>query len=391
MQKTTILCVLMLFSIGMQAQIPAVMQHNNLANGVQYDGFSDIEFYNNEIYISISDAGKIVKTSATTPNAPVVDVITGLNNPSGLSFVGSELYFTEVANAAMAPLTGSIRKFDVTQSNPTVTTLFTGLNYPTEIKASGTKVYVNEVYVDIDFEVDHMEMSMVNLTGTPSKTVLHNQFYFLDDFELKDNFLYILEWPGDGELIKIHKLDVTTGNPTVPTLFYTDINQYYPYKVAILGNMMYLNADSNPAYVLQMDLSAINPTPAIVVNSFTLNGNNAYITEMVVTPANMLYAYGDSYNGSSTTYLLYKADLNTLGVEENSKATSVNVYPNPSSDFLQLSNLDETTGFNIYSMEGKLLQNGAVVPGDKINIVGLNSGMYLLQLSQGTTFKFVKK
>ena len=91
--KITLFLVFLTSTICGFAQVSATLQHNDLANGAQYDGESDMVFYNNEMFFSIPSAGKIVKVSLATTNALAVDVVTGLTNPTGLSFIGNELYF----------------------------------------------------------------------------------------------------------------------------------------------------------------------------------------------------------------------------------------------------------------------------------------------------------
>jgi hypothetical protein len=390
--KITLFLALLTSTICSYAQVSATLQHNNLANGAQYDGEADMAFYNNEMYFSIPSAGKIVKVSLATTNSLAVDVVTGLTNPTGLSFVGNELYFLQLANGVLAPSTGKLSKINATLAAPPVTDLFTGLMYPVEIETNGTNVYLTEAYLDGLGDLDHMEITLINLSGTPTKTVLHNNFYSLDDFEYKDNFLYLIEWPGGTLSTKIHKLNVTTGTPTTPTLYYTDTANDAPYNGIIKGNYLYLNNDGLPGKITRLDLTLPTPTPELVVNGFTFGPNNAYVSEMDFDTGNNIYAFGDYFDGTNITYLLYKADLSTLGINDNSlEENQITISPNPTTEYLEISNLDTNTNYSIYSVDGKLALSGKTISGEKINISKLNTGIYFLNIKDGNTFKFIKE
>ena len=390
--KITLFLVFLTSTICGFAQVSATLQHNDLANGAQYDGESDMAFYNNEMYFSIPSAGKIVKVSLATTNALAVDVVTGLTNPTGLSFVGNELYFLQLANVGLAPSTGKLSKIDATLPTPPVSDLLTGLMYPVEIETNGTNVYVSEAYLDGMGDLDHMEISFINLAGAPTKTVLHTNFYSIDDIELKDNFLYIIEWPGGALSTKIHKLDITTGLPIAPTLFYTDVVNDAPYNGIIKGNYLYLNHDGTPGKITRLDLTLPTPSPELVVNGFTFGPNNAYVNEMDFDSGNTIYAFGDYYDGTNITYLLYKADLSTLGINDNSfEGKQIKIYPNPTADYLEISNLKTNTNYSVYSVDGKLALTGKTISGEKINISKLNAGIYFLNLKDGNNFKFIKE
>ncbi len=389
--KITLFLVLLTSTICGYAQVSATLQHNDLANGAQYDGESDMAFYNNEMYFSVPSAGKIVKVSLAVPNSLAVDVVTGLSNPTGLSFVGNELYFLQLADAVLTPSTGKLSKINATIPTPPVTDLYTGLMYPVEIETNGTNVYISEAYVDGMGDLDHMEITLINLAGAPTKTVLHTNFYSIDDVELKDNFLYIIEWPGGVLSTKIHKLDVTTGTPIAPTLYYTDVVNDAPYNGIIKGNYLYLNHDGIPGKITRLDLTLPAPSPELVVNGFTFGVNNAYVNEMDFDAGNTIYAFGDYFDGTNITYLLYKADLSTLGIANNSfNAKQIAITPNPTTDYLEISNLESDTIYTIYSVDGKLALTGNTISGEQINVSKLNAGIYFLNLKDGNTFKFIK-
>jgi hypothetical protein len=77
----------------------------------------------------------------------------------------------------------------------------------------------------------------------------------------------------------------------------------------------------------------------------------------------------------------------TFGENRNHLA----LYPNPGSDYIRIqSDADENLNTKIYSMAGQLVQQGTYQPDQDIDVSGLASGLYLVQVD-GLTIKFSKK
>ncbi|WP_423779047.1 T9SS type A sorting domain-containing protein [Bizionia echini] len=70
---------------------------------------------------------------------------------------------------------------------------------------------------------------------------------------------------------------------------------------------------------------------------------------------------------------------------------SLKLYPNPSSEFLQISGLQQNVNYSILDFQGKLMQYGTLIPQENIPINSLQSGLYFLRIDSGLNFKFIKK
>ncbi|WP_267405193.1 MULTISPECIES: T9SS type A sorting domain-containing protein [unclassified Chryseobacterium] len=82
----------------------------------------------------------------------------------------------------------------------------------------------------------------------------------------------------------------------------------------------------------------------------------------------------------------------TLSTGETRKAAKkISLYTNPSQDFIKLSGLSTKEKFEIYNVEGRNVLSGNISQNEVINIEKLNNGGYILKLSNGKTFKFIKK
>lgn len=82
----------------------------------------------------------------------------------------------------------------------------------------------------------------------------------------------------------------------------------------------------------------------------------------------------------------------TLAISSfNSINSSIQIFPNPSSDFIQIASLNKTENYKIYNVLGTLIKTGSIENQMKINIQTLTNGMYFLKLDSGKAFKFFKE
>lgn len=86
----------------------------------------------------------------------------------------------------------------------------------------------------------------------------------------------------------------------------------------------------------------------------------------------------------------YEKQIITKGstvVRDNNLAVSeidqkiMNVFPNPAKSFIKISNVEEPTYYEIYSVDGKLIKKGTANPDSEINISSLVKGIYILKFN----------
>jgi len=80
--------------------------------------------------------------------------------------------------------------------------------------------------------------------------------------------------------------------------------------------------------------------------------------------------------------------LSTNEFELNKK---IKLFPNPSSEFLQISNLKSKESYSIYNVLGAEIKNGSISNNEQIDIRNLTNELYFLKFLDGTTIKFLKK
>ena len=81
--------------------------------------------------------------------------------------------------------------------------------------------------------------------------------------------------------------------------------------------------------------------------------------------------------------------LGTTDFEET--ANDVKLFPNPSSDFIQVSGLTETEKYTLNNILGAEVGRGEISENEKINIADLTKGVYCFKSEKGKTVKFVKE
>jgi hypothetical protein len=67
------------------------------------------------------------------------------------------------------------------------------------------------------------------------------------------------------------------------------------------------------------------------------------------------------------------------------------IYPNPTSDFIKISGLNNIENYTIYNVLGVEIKKGIVSNNEKIDIKNLTNGLYFLQFKIENTLKFIKE
>lgn len=94
----------------------------------------------------------------------------------------------------------------------------------------------------------------------------------------------------------------------------------------------------------------------------------------------LLVDFAGSFSGNTT---IEKTLITTVKVE-NSLAESIQVFPNPVSDYFVIkSDSEEVMQLAIYSIDGQRIKNLTTQNGALINVNSMQSGIYVLQIIQG--------
>ena len=157
------------------------------------------------------------------------------------------------------------------------------------------------------------------------------------------------------------------------------------------------------------------PLPNLITATFNLPSNECYIFTMLdsggdgiccdygagsyslETPAGDIIVSGGTFTGSETT----KFNINsTLATTETNTLQSVYLYPNPTSNLLQIAienKLDTPENYTIINSLGQVIKTKKIdTDADlNINVSNLTQGIYFLKLSKNnsetSTIRFIKK
>ncbi|WP_338732305.1 T9SS type A sorting domain-containing protein [Mangrovimonas cancribranchiae] len=80
-----------------------------------------------------------------------------------------------------------------------------------------------------------------------------------------------------------------------------------------------------------------------------------------------------------------------LSINDLDLSDRIKIYPNPSSDFIQISGLNKSEKYNLYDIQGKKISNGIIPDNKKIEIRNLKNGLYFLQFENRGTIKLIKE
>ena len=99
------------------------------------------------------------------------------------------------------------------------------------------------------------------------------------------------------------------------------------------------------------------------------------------------WSSGDSGGGISYERSTYQ----TLSTNEFELENNIKLFPNPSSELIQISGLKENENYRIYNISGSEIKNGIVSNNEQIDIRNFSNGLYFLKFDNGNTIKFIKK
>ncbi|AUC75875.1 T9SS type A sorting domain-containing protein [Olleya sp. Bg11-27] len=84
-----------------------------------------------------------------------------------------------------------------------------------------------------------------------------------------------------------------------------------------------------------------------------------------------------------------KATLSTATFSD--VKNKINIYPNPSQNYITVSGINTLEPYSIYNAIGKEISKGKVSKNEQIDIKDYSNGLYFLKLDNGNTLKFIKE
>jgi len=333
--------------------------------------------------------------STNLAKAQTTDLVTGLDFPCAFAFKGNELYYAELEG-------DKISKIDITDPTPVpITVLDNGINRPISLAFKDDILYIAELTGD--------EISKIDITDTnPTPMTVLSGLDGPLSIEIKDDFLYIGEFFG-----KISKIDITE---SVPTQIILTTDTASPYDFEFNGNDLYI-ADFSVSKISKIDITDTAPTPVTVLSEvdyphaivfdddFNLligeyfndrvirrvNATNETVVTGVDNPMEISIHDNRLYIAESDKISVLDLEILSISSFGHELSNETKIFPNPSSDFIHVSNLNKTTKYKIYDALSSLILEGTVSNNQSINIQDLTNGIYFLKFEKRNTIKLIKK
>ncbi|NND94299.1 MAG: T9SS type A sorting domain-containing protein [Flavobacteriales bacterium] len=327
----------------------------------------------------------------------VVDVITNVNQPTAIFIDGDDMYYGDFV--------GGLSKVQLSDPvNPIVVYPSTGV-YRTAL--NGNDLFITAINDGLIVKIDITE-SEPTAIEVASNIALPSGIAILDD---------ILYFSSQGGLGIVGKLDLTETNPQA-TIVQSGFSN--PTGIAIIGTDLYV-AEFFGNRVSKIDLNDSNPTIVEVATglenptALLANGNQLFVSEIggnkvstidlgtepalvedlvtgLTEPTGLFLEGTDLYISVFGENKIVKYAMPSVGLDYlNSSSDQLSVFPNPSSDFIQISDLDQKENYRIYSLLGLEVGSGNISPQENIDIQYLDSGIYMLIFDDGSTMNFMKE
>jgi len=318
-------------------------------SGIKF-GVSAVAFKGNELYMSLSDGrfnikSEIVKIDVTSKTPQLISVIKNVNRPNSLTFLGNELYVLRNPQGNTI-----ISKINVTDTKPV---LIDVIELAKNRRDQGRSIVSDGKHVYISLFKSNRIVKVDVKTVPPSITDVLTGIKRPKALALQDNELYIGFDVDDAsdKFDRIAKVDITT-KKTIATDInrgtFREINTIIPHKSGI--------------HILYYDI-----TKKTFKNGVTID-----IT--------------DTLKGK-----IAKLDTSVLSTTDYDKIeTNFKLYPNPSQEFIQISNIKAPQSYILYKIDGSIVKNGIASEDEKITTQMLSSGIYFIKLENNNVLRFIK-
>lgn len=271
-----------------------------------------------------------------------------------------------------------------------------------------SKVSINEQDIDLTNNIKHLQFNIMNLIISPSASVncdlgygkgkieIHSPVgggysYSLGSgaaqsspvFENLDNGEYVVDiMNSENKIVSKIKAIITCSCVKQPTISKGEIEAFScDLSPVTINNIKFSDAD-----VVKL---STNGSGNFNMNSFAISPFNLIYTPTVEDLGKVIEFILKTENDAeipcgtaSFTYKINFSDCN-LGVSEIEKNEGITIYPNPTTNFLNIS-IDSgkiIRSVEIYSVDGQLVMSGIEVKNNRVDVTELSHGSYTLKVN----------
>lgn len=358
MKKQLLLSLSLLFTLLLNAQ-EVININGSLINPV------GIGVKNNELFIGQVGSQTLSRVDLTQADPkPITDISTDINLVADMIFDGNQLYISTGDN------NGAIYKMDITDSNNTLTPVISNMEgFP-----FGIAIQNNILYAALRLENKIVKIDLSESTPTATDVITNIPGFSVTDIQIYQDYLYFTTGSTVAAENTISRINLLAVNPTIETVL-SDIPG--PTGLELVQNILLIAAPSDNL-VGMIDLSDSSPVFQTLVS--------------VDNPWNLAIENNTLYIAQQGPDTISTFDISSLSVSDENEITSLSIYPNPSKDFIKVSNLSKALNYNITDITGKTILSSTLEVDDSIDITSLSNGIYLLQLEGNSkSFKIIKE
>lgn len=357
MKKNYFVLFALFLSFNVFSQVETLHLNRDLVNPI------GIAVKNNLLFIGEVGTSTFSKTDLNQGDPKnVVDLHTNLAAISDMTFDGNILYFSSADNS------GSIYKLDITDSSNTITTVVTNLG----ANASGLAIYGNELYIALRLQKKIVKIDLTDTNPTPVEVIGSVSGTIIIDLAIHENHLYFTHTN------KLSRIDLTQSTPIVE-LFVDNLN--VPTGLELYESFLLIALSQYPSSgkkIGMIDLNESNP----VVQDLAVDLDDAW---------NLALENNTLYIAEQVTGKVSTLNISSLSNDDVSSEENLAIFPNPSSDFITIPNLEGAVNYKIVDLSGRIVLKNKLALGESIDIQSLSNGIYLVHLENySNTFKIVK-
>jgi hypothetical protein len=104
-----------------------------------------------------------------------------------------------------------------------------------------------------------------------------------------------------------------------------------------------------------------------------------------------IIAWTSGSAGGGGGFVYERSTDQSLSISEIELGNSIKLFPNPSTEFIQISGLSKPEKYTIYNIIGSEISYGKVTSNEVIDIKNFANGLYFLKFNNGKTLKFLKE
>ena len=314
----------------------------------------------NSTHLYYTDDNKVYRLSLTQPNATPQLLASGFTNANGVALDGDTLYIAEFAESKIFTLNINSTPFEVVE--------FSNANKPNFLLWHDSSLYFSSNTTNSRY-VGKFDSPRVHTGSTLLAAIAGSSTSFVPFGMAVYNPTTLFIANAGSNTIDV--IDPTTKDIT-PQLFLSGFEK--PFGLRIYKDVLYIT-EMDGGKISSIDLTAPNPVRTELYSD---------INEPVDIEVNEMGIFVMHENPNRIILL-----KNTLGVNKY-ETSEIKLHPNPSSDYLNITNILNTTEFAIYDTYGKMVSKGILEPNSIVGIKQFAVGIYFLHIKNKAPIKFVK-